>query len=85
MGLELVAHLGHDADEVALRGRCEDGPVNVRPDGAPVGGLAVLLRLPFAVVFTAPAGILTRNIISPGEGCSASSHRPIIWGNYRNG
>ena len=55
---ELVAHLAHHPQEVALGGGGEDGPVNVGPDGAPVGGLAVLLRLPFGVVLGPPSWVL---------------------------
>ena len=55
---ELVAHFTHHPQKVALGGGGEDGPVNVGPDGAPVGGLAVLLRLPFGVVLGPPAGVL---------------------------
>ena len=55
---ELLAHLAHHPQEVAFGGGGADGPVNVRPDGAPVGGLAVLLRLPFGVIFGPPAGVL---------------------------
>ena len=54
----MVAHFAHHPDKVALGGGCKDGPVNVGPDGAPVGGLAVLLRLPFGVVLGPPAGVL---------------------------
>ena len=53
-----VAHLAHHPQKVALGGGGEDGPVNVRPDGASVGGLAVLLGLPFGVVLGSPAGVL---------------------------
>ncbi len=54
---ELVAHLTHHPEKIALGGGGKDGSVNIRPDGAPMGGLAVLLRLPFCVIFGPPAGI----------------------------
>ena len=63
-----VAHLAHHPQEVALGGGGADGPVNVCPDGAPVGGLAVLFRLPFGVVLGPPARVLYHgNGVLPAE------------------
>ena len=78
-GDHLIAHFLHHAQELTLRGRGEDRPVNILAYSVAHGRLAVLFGKPFSVIGSAVGrGLYHGNLRFPAQSVGNLPHPPIV-------
>ena len=81
VGLDLIAHFAQHPQKVPFRGRGADGPVDVGPDSAPVGGFSITLGLPFGIILCLPAWVLDhRDGVLPAQPVRYLPHPGVVGG-----